>query len=413
MTETNFSRRVAAFVTMLAMLLAFSAAPAGAKPAAHWVSSWATAVMDMGCCSLGPKGYDKATLRETVHVSLGGKTIRLKLSNAFGDMPMHIAGVHVARAAATGSDKIDPATDTVVTFDGKADVILPARGEYLSDPVTFDLPAHGDLAVTILYDQMPAGESGHPYSRSTSYMLRGDHLSDADMKGAWQVEHWYQLASVDVVAPKKAYAVAALGDSITDGFNSTLNANHRWPDELAALKNVGVLDLGISAGRVLDEGYGPSALARFDRDVLGKSHVKVLVLLEGINDIGNFDNSLHATDAEFSAFSDRLIGGYQQIIARAHAAGIKVIGATVTPFADDKYYPPQAAGIAARQKVNAWIRTKGHFDAVVDFDKVVRDPKDPEHFNPAYDSGDHLHPSDAGYKAMGEAVAKVLKSVRE
>jgi lysophospholipase L1-like esterase len=231
------------------------------------------------------------------------------------------------------------------------------------------------------------------------------------MPNARSFEHWYTLAAIDVAAASAAASIVALGDSITDGHGATTNGNDRWPDVLARrlqadprTKNIGVLNQGIGGNHMLTDGSGPNALARFDRDVLAQTGVRWVILLEGVNDIGGFTRLSDPPPAEHQAFVRRIIASYEQVIARAHAANIKVIGATITPYTDSSYYHPPASNEADRQTLNAWIRTPGHFDAVVDFDKLTADPAHPDHLAAAFDSGDHLHPSPAGYKAMGEAI---------
>lgn len=399
----------AAFLAAAACLNAAQARESGSE---HWVGTWATAEMDTsGNWDIDRESYRDATLRQIVHVSLGGTRLRVHLSNAFGIQPLHISAVRVARAKKPGSAAIDPATDKALTFNGRTDVTLPAGGEYLSDPVDFDLPAHSDLAITLHYDSIPYIQTGHPGSRTTSFLMRGDHTADAGMSGATPIERWFQIAAVDVTAPKGTFAVAALGDSITDGHGATTDANNRWTDVLAdRLDKAGVLNFGIGGGRLLLDFVGPGALARFDRDVLGQSGVKTVIVFEGINDLGHLTRFAPTAPEEHAAMVQDIIGAYKQLIARGHGAGLRVVGATLTPFVDNAYYHPGEAGEADRQAINAWIRAPGHFDAVIDFDAAVRDPAHPDRYLPAYDLGDHLHPSPAGYRAMGEAIAlKLLK----
>jgi lysophospholipase L1-like esterase len=410
----NRIARAAAIVVSFAVVFAVSAA--GAKPAAappaKWVASWASSQMIPDSANaLAADDLRDATLRQTVHLSLGGKKIRVRLSNAFGIQPLHLTQVHVARAAASGSAAIDPASDRALAFDGKADVIVPPGAEYWSDSLDFEAPDKADLAISIHYADPPAQQTSHPGSRTTSYLVHGDHTGDADLAGAKTCDHWYQISGLDVVAPGRAFAIVTLGDSITDGRGSTTNGNDRWPDLLAArllasakVRPVAVVNAGIGGNRLLDDGLGPNALSRFDRDVLGISGVRALIVLEGINDLGSFTRLAPATPAEHTAMANRVIGALRQIAARARAHGIKAIGATVLPDGGSDYYHPDAANEADRQAVNAWIRAKGHFDAVADFDAALRDPGQPDRLRPDCDSGDHLHPSPAGYRAMAEAI---------
>jgi lysophospholipase L1-like esterase len=309
------------------------------------------------------------------------------------------------------SAKIDAATDRALSFSGKGDVIVPAGAEYVSDALDYPVAALSNLAITLHLDEAPAQETGHPGSRATSYVAHGDLVSAADLPDAKKVDHWYQLAGVDVAGPANGAAVVALGDSITDGHGATTNGNDRWPDVLAqrlqasaATRSVGVLNHGIGGNHLLTDGLGPNALARFDRDVLAQTGSKYVILLEGVNDLGGLERVHEASPEEHDALVRRILAAYEQIVVRAHARGIKVIGATILPYVGSDYYHPGPKSEADRQAVNAWIRAAGHFDAVVDFDKVTRDPVHPDRLLPAYDCGDHLHPSPAGFKAMSEAI---------
>jgi lysophospholipase L1-like esterase len=230
-----------------------------------------------------------------------------------------------------------------------------------------------------------------------------------------QVDHWFQLSEVDVQVAPSAASIAILGDSITDGHGATTNGNDRWTDVLAATlqaspntRNIGVSNQGIGGNHLLTEGLGPSALARFDRDVLAPAGVRWVIVFEGVNDLGGLAIHAEVSPEAHAAFVQRVLAAYKQIIARAHAHGLRVYGATITPYVGSGYYHPGPLSEADRQSVNQWIRTDGHFDAVIDFDAVVRDPQHPDHLLPAFDCGDHLHPSPAGYKAMGESIPLTL-----
>jgi lysophospholipase L1-like esterase len=317
--------------------------------------------------------------------------------------------VHVARSKANGSAAIDPATDKALSFAGRGEVAVPAGAEYISDPVDYSVPAGADLAISIHYGDAPQQETAHPGSRATSYLVHGDFVSAADLTRPKKVDHWYQLSGVDV-ATNGGFSIVALGDSITDGHGATTNGNDRWPDVLArrlhsaGLHNVGVLNQGIGGNHLLTDGLGPNALARFDRDVLAQTGVRYVVLLEGVNDLGGLARIRGASSPEHAVLVERIVAAYAQIIARAHAHKVLVIGGTILPYAGSDYYRPDAAGEADRQAVNAWIRTPGHFDDVVDFDKTMRDPSRPNRLLPGLDSGDHLHPSPAGYAAMANSI---------
>lgn len=377
-----------------------------------WVPTWASAqqIVEPGN-RLAPEVMSGATLRQVVRLSIPGSAFRVKLSNAFGTAPLHLAGVHVARPAGPGA--IDPATDRALTFSGRRDVVIPAGASYLSDVVELPLAAGSDLAISIQYEAAPAVQTGHPGSRATSYVLAGDHVGDATLPGAKTIDHWYQIAAVEVAAPRGASAVVALGDSITDGRGTTTNGNDRWTNIaeetlLAAHHPVAVLNAGLGGNCLLSLCLGPPGLARFGRDVLDPPGVKAVVVLEGINDLGGLTRDHPVDLTEHEALVDNLIAAYRQMAARAHAHGLKAYIGTIMPFMGNTYYHADAVNEADRNAVNAWIRVQKEFDGVIDFDALLRDPAQPDRLNPFYDSGDFLHPNPAGYRVMGEAVAKTL-----
>jgi len=378
----------------------------------YWVGSWAAAEqVPEANNSLPPGDLHDATLRQVVHLSIGGEALRVHISNAFGTAPLAFTSVHIARPTLSASPRIDASTDRALTFSGHQDVTIPAGSEYVSDPIAFAVAAQSDLAITFHVDQPPEGETGHPGSRASSYLAHGDHVADADLPGAITFEHWFNIAGVDVSAPPGAAAIVTLGDSITDGHGSTTNGNDRWPDDLARRLRttmpsqcLAVLNLGIGGNRLLLDGLGPNALARFDRDVLAQPGVRYMLVLEGINDIGTFGQQGNMVQAAHDRLVRSIIGAYEQIVLRAHAHGIRAFGGTLTPFTGSTYYKPGPMSEADRLAVNQWIRADGHFDAVIDFDRAVRNPRQPEVLLPAYDSGDHLHLSPAGYRAMAGAV---------
>jgi len=409
------------FSTLLGLVFCAHAGLAGARSAGpDWVGSWAAAEqVPETRNALASADLHDATLRQIVHLSIGGSVIRIHLSNAFGTAPLDFTSVHIARPASTDSSRIDPASDRALSFSGHTDVTIPAGAEYISDPIAFAAAPDSSLAITFHIDDPPAVETSHPGSRATSYLAHGDHVADADLPGAMKIDHWFNVGGVDVSAPPGAAALVAFGDSITDGHGSTTNGNDRWPDDLArrllaapssvkSRRPLGVLNAGIGGNRLLLDGLGPNALARFDRDVLAQPGVRYLIVLEGINDIGTFANGGDMQGQEPQSAHDalvgRIIGAYEQMIVRAHARNIRVFGGTLTPFSGSGYYKSDPLREADREAVNRWIRTPGHFDAVIDFDKALRDPAHPEQMLPAYDSGDHLHPSPTGYRAMAAAV---------
>lgn len=385
------------------------AVPARARTRAqpHWVSSWATSQqIPEPANALPPQALDNATLRQSVHLSIGGAVLRLRLSNAFGTAPLHITAAHLATPAAPGSDAILPGSDTALHFAGHDDVVIPPGADYVSDPVAFVAAPGADIAISLHFEAAPPQQTGHPGSRTTSYVAPGNLVSAPSLPGAIKADHWYTIAAIDVASPRGA-AVVALGDSITDGRGSTTNGNDRWTDALArrlaaAHMPVAMLNHGIGGGHVLQGGLGPAAMARLDRDVLAQPGTRWLIVFEAINDIGTFDRDGTRPQVAHDALVAQLTGAYGQMIEKAHAAGIKVYGATITPFMDCGPYHPKPITEADRVAVNAWIRA--HFDAVIDFDAVTRDPARPDHLAPAFDSGDGLHLSPAGYRAMADAI---------
>jgi lysophospholipase L1-like esterase len=400
--------------------LGFLAAAAGglwaqagalAKPET-WVASWGASqqVPEPGN-ALPADDLRDATVRQIFHLSLGGPALRVHLSNAFGTEALKFTSVHLARPAASAPGSIDLASDRPLTFAGRAEVTIPPGAEFISDPLDFPVAPLSDLAVTFHLDSPPGRETGHPGSRATSYYVHGDFCAAASLTEPKHVDHWYQVAEIDVRAPAGTGAVAALGDSITDGHGATTNGNDRWTDVLGArlqdptgTRAVGVVNEGIGGNHLLTDGLGPNSLARLDRDVLGPAGVEWVIVFEGVNDLGGLARDGEVSAAEHAALVERVLAAYQQIVVRAHAHGLRVFGATITPYVGSAYYHPGPLSEADRRAVNAWIRASGHFDAVIDFDAVVRDPQHSDQLLPAFDCGDHLHPSPAGYKAMGEAI---------
>ena len=368
-----------------------------------WVGSWSTAPQLVEPGNMPPEpGLSYNTLRQVVRVSIGGDSLRVKFSNEFSSGPIIMREVQIA--VSRGGNAIDASTIKKLKFNDKPEVTLNSGVIITSDPFSFDLEPRMDIAITICFGQTPSDLTGHPGSRTTSYLIAGKMTSEPDFKGFVQTDHWYILSGIDVKAPESSAAVAILGNSITDGRGSGTNKQNRWPDILSErlLKNPGtrqvaVLNLGIGGNCVLRDCLGPSALDRFKRDVLEQQSVKWLIILEGINDIGQTRDSASA-----SQVAEDLIGAYERMINDAHAEGIIVYGATLLPFGKSFYYTDYRE--TARFAVNEWIRNSGRFDAVVDFDKALRNPEDPLTIMPTVHTGDFLHPNESGYIMMGETV---------
>lgn len=413
--EKNRGTKVAlggALAFGVCVFVSLGAGPKFSASSGDWTGSWAASQQTPEPQNALPaEDLNDTTLRQIVHLSAGGTSLRVHLSNAFGVVPLHLTSIHIARPVSTSSAAIEPGSDTPLAFAGTPDVVIPAGAEFISDAVNFSALAGGNLAISIHYSSPPMQETGHPGSRATSYLVHGDHVSATDFANPKTVDHWYQISAVDVAARKKPASIVALGDSITDGHGATVNGNDRWTDVLAdrlrrdkKYESVGVLNQGIGGNHLLSDGLGPNALARFDRDVLAQTAVRWLIVLEGVNDLGGLARNGEVPAADHAATVSRLIAAYQQIVTRAHAHGIFVIGATILPYVGSDYYHPDATSEADRAAVNEWIRATAHFDAVIDFDKLTRDPQHPDRLLPAYDSGDHLHPGPAGYRAMAEFV---------
>jgi len=402
---------VIGLIVIAASIWAQSGAQAAAN-AAVWVASWGTSQqVPEPQNALSTEDLRDATVRQIFHLSVGGRALRLHLSNAFGTEALHFTSVHVARPLSSSSSAIDVASDRPLTFAGITDVEVPPGAEFLSDPLDFPVAPLSDLAVTFHLDAPPARQTGHPGSRATSYYVHGDFVSAANLIEPKHVDHWYQVAGIDVQTGPGGAAIAVIGDSITDGHGATTNGNDRWTDVLArrlqdspSTRNIGVSNQGIGGNHLLTDGLGPNVLSRFDRDALAPAGVQWVIVFEGVNDLGGLARLDEVTAAEHAALVRRVVAAYQQVIARAHAHGLRVYGATITPYVGSTYYHPGPMSEADRQAVNQWIRTGGHFDALIDFDAVVRDPQHPDQLLPIYDCGDHLHPSPAGFKAMGDAV---------
>lgn len=367
----------------------------------NWVGSWTTSQQLTESTNIppNPPGLKDNTLRQIFQVSIGGSRIRLKFSNEFSSSAVTLKTVHCAKSVATHT--IDATTDRAVTFNGLASVTIAAKGAVWSDPIDFVLAPLSKVAVSVYFgsDASSTNVTGHPGSRTASYIQTGDASAAASLTSPTSVEHWYILAGLDAEADTATRSIAIIGDSITDGRGSTTNSNNRWPDDLAkrlqadaATTKVGVLNAGIGGNAVLSGGLGPTATARFDRDVIGQSGVKWAIVFEGVNDIGY---------ASSTTLSTNLIAAYTQLVTKAHAAGLLAYGATITPFGANSYYTVDHETV--RQAVNTWIRTPGSFDAVIDFDAAVKDPANAINLLSTY-SSDGLHLTPAGYQKMADSV---------
>ena len=367
-----------------------------------WVGTWATAQQLTEDANEPPApGLANNTLRQVFQVSIGGARVRLRFSNEYGNAPLTLTKVHCAVSAGGGA--ITTGTDKALTFAGAASVTLQPKEAVFSDAADFALAPLSKVAVSIQFGAVPTDITGHPGSRTTSYIQAGDGVASASLNAPATADHWYVLSGLDVMAGDSR-ALVILGDSITDGRGSTTNGNDRWPDALAArlqanaaTAKIGVLNQGIGGNAVLSGGLGPTALARFDGDVLKQSGVRWLIVFEGVNDIGGSTSSTTAQS---------LIDAYKGFVTKARGAGLGVFGATILPFNGNTYYSTDHE--AARKTVNDWIRVAGNFDAVIDLDAAVRDPNKLDTLLPAYDQGDHLHLNPTGYKKLADAVDLAL-----
>ena len=384
---------------------------APAPVSGNWIASWATSVQgpEQNQAGVAPAKLTDATIRQIVHLSAAGNGVRVQFSNAFGTEPLVIDAAAIATATASNTSAIAPGSSHPLTFSGQLSVTIPVGATYLADPVSLVVPAMGNLAISFHLPAAPSVGSAHPGSHATSYLLAGNHVGDPDLPAAEKIVRWLQIAEVDVTGSANR-TVIALGDSITDGHGATTDGNDRWPDVLAArlqaagMADVAVVNEGIGGNRLLNNGTGQNVLERFDRDVLGVAGARSIVLLEGINDLGTLSRTPDSKPAMHADLVQRLEAAYVQIIERAHSHGIRVYGATITGDTGSDYYHPTPADDADRLAINNWIRQPGHFDGFVDFDQVTRDPAHSSQLLPAFDSGDHLHPGPAGYKAMGNAI---------
>ncbi len=402
---TGFGRVLLRGLIASALVFAGPAAAQDASP--RWNASWASAQM----IAEGDNALtvtEDFTLRQIVRLSAGGDRVRVRVSNRFGRTPLEIAAGQVALAVAPGRSAIVAGSGRPLRFGGRGDVSVPPGAEYLSDPVDMAVGPGTDLAVSLHVAALPTEQTGHPGSRTTTFVVAGDRVAADGLDDAEAVVRWYLLAAVDVQGAAPA-VIAVFGDSITDGYGVPPDTHQRWTDRLAerlrqtpGLENAAVLNLGIGGNRMLRDGLGPNAAARFDRDVLAQAGVTHVLVLEGVNDLGVLTREAPASPEAHAAIVRDIIQSYSQIVQRARDRGVMAIGATITPFAGSDYYHPGPEAEADRQAVNAWIRTPGNFDAVIDFDAALRDPARPDHLKAELDN-DGLHPSMAGYRAMGDA----------
>ena len=363
-----------------------------------WLATWSASPQDANPIAAPAFDIEDQSLRQIAHVSLGGAEVRVRLANTFGEADLPVAAARLALSA--GGAAIEPGSDRPLSVDGSTVFVIPAGSIVVSDPVTLDVPALADLSLSLYFDASVSTTTVHAEAQQTTWLVDGDLSAEPSwptMASTSTSSYWFN--AIEILAPPGAATIVALGDSITDGSGSTLGANHRWPDLLAqrlqanaATADVAVVNAGIGGNCVLRDFIGPRALDRFERDVLDQPGVAWVVITEGINDIGVGSILGQPVTAE------QLIDGYLELIEEAHARGLLVYGGTLLPYAGADYFTEE--GELVRQAVNAWIRDGGAYDAVVDFDAATRDPEAQDRLLAAYDSGDHLHPSDAVYAAM-------------
>jgi lysophospholipase L1-like esterase len=429
MKSTTRQRHTAPVLLFACLLASNISLSAQRRSDVHWVGTWSTAEVGRPqmpppplpavppfqanqCPPVSPAApafmhFSNQTLRQIVHTSIGGSTVRVVLSNVYGTAPLTIGAAYVALR--DKDSLIKPSSGHALSFSGRPTVTIPANALVYSDPVNLTVPDMADLAIDLYLPgntNTPAPLTMHNGAFQTNYVSEtGNHAGSARFPSVATVQNWFILHRVEVQAAESVGGLVTFGDSITDGTRSTPDTNNRWPDQLVRRMlsgsmpiRAGLMNAGIAGNRVLSEGAfnaGINALARFEHNALSQSGVTHIVLMEGINDIGNARTNPTPT-------AEDIIAAYKQLIAQAHSRGLRIYGATMTPFYGAAYYTD--VGEAKRQSVNQWIRTSGTFDGIIDFDAATRDPNDPRKFLPAYDSCDHLHPNDAGYKAMADAI---------
>jgi lysophospholipase L1-like esterase len=417
--RTNTSFRLCSLFGLALVIGCLSISAPGADGPGRWVTTWTTA----NAASQRPTTFSNQTIREVMHTTIGGSAVRLRLSNTFGPRTIRFDAVYVGLQSDGAA--VVPKSNREVTFGGSRSIAIPEGADVLSDPVSFSVGSEQNLTISLFTEGETGPATVHGSALQTNYISdAGNFAAEEDAKGfeispgsktkgPTTTGSWYFLSAVEVLAPAGVKgAVVALGDSITDGASSRPDKNERWTDVLARRllanhKELAVLNAGIGGNRVLTSSpcWGQNAVARLRRDVLSQVGIEAVILFEGTNDIGQPDTPAAATNpclTRTQVTADEIIAGYKQIIARTHAQGLKIFGATILPY--QGFGGWTSTGEAKRSSVNQWIRTSGTFDGVIDFDAAVRDPANPSHLAPPYDSGDHLHPGPAGHEAMGNAV---------
>ncbi|MEO8315949.1 MAG: SGNH/GDSL hydrolase family protein [Pseudomonadota bacterium] len=399
MRRINMLGRVALSALMLGVLPAAMAAGKGG----NWTTTWQASPEPPRSPTITLNGQ---TVRQVVRISAGGNRFRVRLSNEYGDSPLHIGAAHLAIAAEGAAIKLG--SDRTLTFSGARDVYIPEHAYIYSDPVELTLPSLGSMTVSVYLPGNEKTITEHSFAMQTAWVIKGDATGTTKPEGASTITKRALLTGVDVATGGKVRTIVTLGDSITGGFGSTPDANKRWPDQLAERlvqkkANFSVANAGIGGNRLLHDFIGPNAVSRFERDVLSRSGVSHVIVLIGINDFG-FPGGRNLPAEEVTL--EQMVTGMRQLIERAHEHNIRIIGATLLPFSAIPERPGyySEASAAKREALNKWIRESGEFDDVIDFDKALRDPRDPKNMLATFDSGDHLDPNDAGYKAMADAI---------
>jgi lysophospholipase L1-like esterase len=378
----------------------------------HWVASWGSAqAVPWNEYVLADGDLSDTSLRQIVNVSLDAKRLRVRVSNVQGTAPLEIAAASVALAVRPGTPDVQAGSVKRLTFDGQPGVTIPASAEYYSDPVDLEHAAASNLAITLHFPKAPARQTAHPGSRTTSFFVKGNRVAEPSWADSTRRVGWWQLADVEVLAPRSVGVLVAIGDSITDGHGATTDLNDRWPNALVQRLHregfgpMAVVNTGIGGNRLLRDGLGPNVVSRFDRDVIMRPGVTHAIVLIGINDLGNHHRNRAAEDTPQARerLLEDLKTAFRQIAERAHTAGVCIIGGTLTPYIGSDYYKPTADNDTVRLRLNEWIRTSGTFDAIADFDAAIRDPADPGRMRKEY-SYDWLHPGPAGFRAMADAV---------